>query len=291
MGTLDMLTGMNCFTKSISQSGFNMHLKKSGSSFDVESTLIRDAWLCKIMKRHVYRIAADQVTAEVFKVIPSLLRETAAHEKVFIYTKTSVDDFGKCELLLLNGFRLIDGQVTFEKPNEPSISTPVSSVRPAVLSDENNVCKLARQSFSFSRFHRDPVIGKTLASKIKEAWARSYFNGTRGCSMLVSDHEQKKVRGFLLLLADADARLIIDLIAVDQAYRGQALGATLIDVALGIFPEKRCVRVGTQLSNSESIRFYERIGFRFFEANNIYHYHGIGEKQSSKLVPWKQART
>lgn len=238
---------------------------------------MRDNWLSEVMGRQVYGVPIQLPSSDILQSIATVLATTSCTEKLFFYAKTTADDAERAELLTRNGFALIDTLLTFEKVREPLTSAPVWNVRAAVPSDEGTVCDLAGRCFSQSRFHRDPRIGNLLANKIKAEWARGFFKKNRGIGMMVAVDEQGKPQGFLLLLQDKEGRLVIDLIGVERAHQGKGLGQAMIRAAFEEYPQASVLRVGTQLANKDSIRFYEKFGFRFCEAQHVFHRHGTGE--------------
>ena len=243
----------------------------------MEQKLTQDDWLSEIMDRQVYSVPAQLPSSDILKSISAVLSAAPSNEKVFFYAKTAADDRERAELLTCNGFTLIDTLLTFEKVREPLKPAPARNVRAAAPLDENPVCDLAGKCFSQSRFHRDSRIGNLLANKIKTEWARGFFKKSRGIGMLVAVDEQGKPLGFLLLLRDKEGRLIIDLIGVDRAHSGKGLGTAMIQAAFDEYPQASVLRVGTQLANKGSIRFYEKLGFRFCEAQHVFHRHGARE--------------
>ena len=89
--------------------------------------------------------------------------------------------------------------------------------------------------------------------------------------MVVSEDEGG-ITSCMLLLSRANT-LIIFLIAVSQAYRGQGLTMQLINFAESKLSDFTTWSVGTQLSNTPSIRSYERAGFLFSKADYVLHFH------------------
>ena len=138
--------------------------------------------------------------------------------------------------------------------------------------DAEGVEMLAGCCFSYSRFHLDPEIPGAKANEVKARWAGNFFLEKRGDFMVVA-RKGGAVIGFLQLLRREDT-LIIDLIGVDADRRRTGVGTMLIAYA-----EKHCgvfetIRVGTQMANISSLRFYERHGFMATAASYVFHFHG-----------------
>jgi ribosomal protein S18 acetylase RimI-like enzyme len=80
--------------------------------------------------------------------------------------------------------------------------------------------------------------------------------------------------GFLQLLRSAADDMVIDLIAVDTAYRGRGVARAMIGFASANCDCGGPVLVGTQVANIPSVRLYETLGFRLTAAHYVFHHHG-----------------
>lgn len=129
-------------------------------------------------------------------------------------------------------------------------------VRAAQASDEAEVVRLGQTSFSFDRFHSDPLIPREIGDKIKRAWVESFFHGARGTSMTVAK-VSGAIRGFLLA-DESNDRILIDLIAVDSAFQGQGIASKLLSHKVRLIGGHQVgISVGTQLTNRQSLTFYK----------------------------------
>ena len=81
-----------------------------------------------------------------------------------------------------------------------------------------------------------------------------------------------ELMGFLQLIHAPDGTLVIDLIAVSEPARSRGLGSAMIREAERIARSSR-MRVGTQVANTASLRFYESIGFRTVASSYALHLH------------------
>ena len=86
----------------------------------------------------------------------------------------------------------------------------------------------------------------------------------------------KKPIGFLLLIFKKK-HMIIDLIGVDYKYQGKGFASDMIKFAFNKL-KYETVTVGTQISNTQSIRLYEKLGFKLSLSNYIFHYHNSKNK-------------
>lgn len=188
--------------------------------------------------------------------------------------KVNCADIASVSALEAHGFTLIDTQVTFERSITLPLPQTDTRIRTAAAADKKAVRSLAEAVFTGSRFHLDPQISKATAAKLKGAWAENFFDGKRGEQMAVAEIDGQIVAFNQLLFRD-DA-LVIDLIGVDERHRGSGIAEALVLSSLRLVPSFQSYRVGTQISNTRSIRFYERLGFRQIASSYIFHYHHKG---------------
>jgi ribosomal protein S18 acetylase RimI-like enzyme len=68
--------------------------------------------------------------------------------------------------------------------------------------------------------------------------------------------------------------LVIELLAVDQEYRGKAIGSSLISTLKKIAHEKQLceIEVVTQGINLRAIKFYTKNKFKLRDTQYIFHY-------------------
>jgi len=197
--------------------------------------------------------------------------------RVFIYSKVAVARLDWVRLLEEAGFHLIDTNVTLARPvkhGEWNKKGADLEIRFATPEDEEETTKLAGKCFTYSRFHLDQDIRREKADAVKARWAGNFFRGKRGDFMVIA-RKGGAIAGFLQLLRQENT-LIIDLIGVGANHRRTGVGAMLIAYAeehCGVF---EAIRVGTQVANTSSLRFYERQGFRLAAAIYVFHFHGKG---------------
>ena len=236
--------------------------------------VIHDEWLSKILGKDVYKVTIDEefIRSAQGNGENGRLKKSSAIP-VFLYAKVPTDYLAAVRFLEESGFNLIDTNVIFDKRIvSVTMSENNRTLRFAIPKDENHVADLAGENFTYSRFHLDKSIPAEVANKIKQEWARNYFNGKRGDQMVVALMEGRVV-GFLQLLRGNNGVLTIDLMAVDRNYRRKGIAGDMI-----AFAEAQCrgfsrIVVGTQLANIPSIRLYERNGFRVCASQYVFHYH------------------
>lgn len=192
--------------------------------------------------------------------------DTCDFPKGFIYAKVHADEIDVFSKLIAQEFYLIDVLVSFiqQKRIEQNTVESAYTCRFACHTDKEQIAQIAKNAFICSRFYRDSNIPKEVASKIKEDWVGNYFLGKRGTHMIVAE-SNATIYGFMLMLDQ-----VIDLIAVDSKYLRKGVATKMIAFAnerIGL------LKVGTQSSNSGSIKLYQKSGFILDQVQLVLHKH------------------
>lgn len=223
--------------------------------------MIEDPWLAERLGRPVLTFEAgddpDQVAAEVARRAPA-----------FAQAKVDCADVESAVALQAAGFRVVDVNITLSRPAAPGQAP--GDVHEAGEPDRAAVLEIAANHYDVSRFHRDPAIPAELARRIKRDWAEALLDGSRGERLLVVRRADRAV-GFLGVLAPSPELNIIDLIAVHSAERRSGAGRALVEALLASSGGR--VAVGTQVANTGSLRFYERLGFEVEDTRFVLHLH------------------
>jgi len=134
-----------------------------------------------------------------------------------------------------------------------------------------NIIKIAETAFTYSRFINDQNLNKMKAKHIYADITRNAFNKPERFFCVIK--KLNKIAGYSLFSFKGD-RAIIELIAIDDIYRGQKIGKVLINNLehFSYLSRFKFLQVGTQLNNLSAINFYLSMGFKPIEINSIYHY-------------------
>lgn len=221
-----------------------------------------DPWLGQMLGKPAWRLTH---TGRELDVIP-----TPQESPCFVDARIPATDVETVGRLQSAGFRLIDTTIQLERSVWPIARSRTS--RYATPDDRARVASIAENNFTFSRFHLDPQISKSVADKIKREWASNYFNGSRGDHMVVAE-VGGEVAGFTQFLQQGEL-LIIDLVAVDARFRGKGLARDMIAFAESKFEGIEQLRVGTQAANSRSLHAYISNKFQYVNASYVFHHHG-----------------
>lgn len=225
-----------------------------------------DEWLSRVLRRKTGRLS--------FRTAPPGAEE---RDWDFVYAKTGTDDLDRVRFLEDVGFRLIDTNVYLEKPISRKRTAADGRIRRSEPRDREGVMKVAAGSFRYSRFHLDGAFSRKTADRVKAQWAGGFFAGTRGNALVVAE-EAGEICGFLLLIDSFD-KILIDLIAVDPAFRGRGIATGLIRFAEAGGRNCAAIGVGTQIANTPSLKLYEGLGFRIASSQYVFHYHRERRKQ------------
>ena len=220
-----------------------------------------DHWLAGCLNRPCYFLPPEaQVPTEA-----SLPTE----ERAFVFAKVGCRDLERSHRLCDIGFRVVDTGLTLAKlPG--SIDRGGDHIRPANPADESAVKSIAGNAYQYSRFHLDPLFHAHEASHVKEAWVANFFRGKRGDHLLIAEVDGA-VAGFLLAL-QGTSEMIVDLIATHPSFQRRGIGVALISHLATLAPETTIV-AGTQAANLDSVKFYEKQGFRLRNSHHILHWH------------------
>lgn len=169
---------------------------------------------------------------------------------------------------------LTDINVQFIKhiKEKPPDLTELGEVYQAYKPQED-IINIAKNAFHYSRFFNDPYLNEEKARNIYAYWVECAFNKEDKYFAIVK--KDSKIVGFILFSINGiDQSAIIELIAVDESYRGLKMGKVLIHSMENFIYDRGIVKVkvGTQVNNVPALRFYTNNGFKYVNCNAVYHY-------------------
>jgi len=225
--------------------------------------IISDHWLSKLIGKPAYFLQT---------ISNSLDQRYFPKGSIFMWSKIPVNDIEKLIYFQKLGFYVVNTNIQL------SLSKKIESrnnfnIRFAKPNDELQVRGIAKNSFQYDRFSKDPNISSEIACKIKEEWAGNFFLGKRGNWLIVAE-QHSKIVGFLQLIDKDHDAVIIDLIAVDVKSRGKGIAKEMISYAYkNCLKKNDIMKVGTQIENKLSVELYLKLGFRFNSASYMLHMH------------------
>ncbi|AHM57298.1 GCN5-like N-acetyltransferase [Peptoclostridium acidaminophilum DSM 3953] len=168
---------------------------------------------------------------------------------------------------------LSDLNIQFTKRinGEPEFIDEFTEVHNAYQRNEQ-VVNIARSAFQYSRFFNDPALPREQAQNIYVHWTKCAFEQTDKYFVITKRNDE--VAGYLLFSIDkANSIATIELIAVDEQFRGQRVGKSLISGLESYIHKKGIenIKVGTQVDNVTATQFYIACGFQYVSCSSVYH--------------------
>lgn len=222
-------------------------------------------------------------TAPDEKIIVGLLHAVdswAKNQKVsLLYYRLPADDALTASALERTGWNKIEVLVTYQHDLAAlSYTFDRAIVRKCERDDIALVGQIAYDSFIYSRYHADPLIGEAKASELKRQWIMNDCRG-RADVVLVAVVDDKPV-GFVSATKGRDPQgtphTSLGLLAALPAYTGRWLGVHLINGILDYAKTvlgSRYVLLGTQENNRTANLLYEKCGFHMLKKECTYHKH------------------
>jgi ribosomal protein S18 acetylase RimI-like enzyme len=173
------------------------------------------------------------------------------------------------ELLTGEGFSRIEQLVFMSRGVDAP--PPAHEVTEAAPGEIETVAGIAAASYSFDRFHSEPLFGKEAADRVHERWCRGSFEGRADAVLAVRD-EDGCVAGYCTCMLPRRVAVQpgwIDMLAVRSGSRRAGFGESLVLGALRFFRNANvtAAALSTQYHNRPALRLYEKSGFsRYFEA-------------------------
>jgi dTDP-4-amino-4,6-dideoxy-D-galactose acyltransferase len=158
------------------------------------------------------------------------------------------------------GFEVVDTRVTMNC-RIAERSAAVVEIE-ASLDEADALARIARTSFSDSRFFNDPHLNDSRCADFYETWLRNSLSGSLADAVLV-ERVNGEAAGFVTVRFDGDSASM-PLVAVAQELRGRGVGRRMVASALDWLSDRGAsdVEVITQLTNVDAIRLYTSAGFR-----------------------------
>lgn len=223
-----------------------------------------------------YLIAAGDYE-EQYAIKDALLTtaiETCADQGIkHLTARAHASDLSSVHLLEQRGFIAVDGLLTLSLDlREARCPSPDRGLKTRLFRREDieQLREIARSSYTYDRFHSDPLIPKPVADELHVIWLEDSCRG-RAADAVILAVEQDRVLGFATCKIDHGTtehlnltvgRVVLVATAADARRRSVGLATT--HGALAWFREHGVdlVEVGTQLRNIPATRLYETCGFR-----------------------------
>jgi GNAT superfamily N-acetyltransferase len=167
------------------------------------------------------------------------------------------------------GFRLVDTGVLFSRA--VTAGAAPQGVRPVGGNEIETLIENCASIFGNSRFSNDPFFDPAAAIELHRRWIR---NCCTGRADVVFVPEAEGPVGFVTCTVPQGTHYgNIELLGVDERFRGRHIGRRLIEGALAWFAQRvPRVEVRTQLINRAATTLYEGAGFKIIEGELTFSY-------------------
>lgn len=224
-------------------------------------------WDSDFFELHIARSETTESTAQ------ELRTWARQHDVDLLYHLADVDP-ASINDLVLNGFRFVDLQMTFEvrleKCGDTDNGDSIPVVHPASGPDIDALLPLARTAHVDSRFFADKNLADRRCEDLYAAWLFNSFNGFADIVLVANSHGDPS--GYVTL-SKSGSQGRIGLIAVAEEHRGKGLGRELVRAAkqwcLGA--DVHTLKVVTQGRNIGAQRLYQGLGMRTSSVRAWFH--------------------
>lgn len=179
-----------------------------------------------------------------------------------------------CAIVEAMGYTAVDTLITSTLRTRTSGSATHDQVtleQHATIEDPADIARIATITavvMKTSHLHADPRLPLAETRALYAAWATNDVTG-RAQRTFVARAEGEVV-GYITVL-DRGSTIVIDLVAVHEAWRGKGIGAAMLRSVIEWIGDRDVVAtVGTQAENP-ALALYERNGFVPTEAHVTYH--------------------
>ena len=221
-----------------------------------------------------YAVASIEQTTRTKEQLAITIAALKERRVRLAYWLVEPDDQDSIEAASALGAFLADRKVTFVRTVGDYTGRNGDSGIVSYLHRELNdrVLSLAMQSGVYSRYKVDPHFVKGEYETLYRTWIEKSLRGDIAEDVLVCE-VGKDIAG-LITVGTKNDRGDIGILAVDEDFRGKAVGSRLVKAALSHFHARghTSCQVVTQKSNEGACRFYRKCGFEEEHTWNVYHF-------------------
>ena len=173
-----------------------------------------------------------------------------------------------------SGFQFIDVRVEMEYDlsNVPQTEIPSLEIKPVTKKEQlNDILVLARKSHTDARFFKDLNFDRIKCEKLYEKWIDRDF--VKGNVLGFFPDDGENIKGYITFTMESSDVARIGLIAVEDQFRSQGVGAELLNITIAMSKKLKTKKliVVTQATNTSALRLYEKAGFRISDTKIWFH--------------------
>lgn len=227
-------------------------------------------WDSNLFGYKVAQVKIKKLESRTLQLLSKLLKENKIH-LAYLF----LDYVNHKQLELIRRFKGIyaDKKVSYRINTNLELSYSFDSIlRLDKLQSPSRLISLALQSGEYSRFKTDKGFKENEFIKLYTLWLKKSMNGGIDKCFFIYK-EGNVIKGFVTLL-QKDKKIWIDLLAVDNKFRGKSIGTNLIRKCIS--ESKRLgynyLWVATQAANVIACKFYKKNGFRIVRTKHVFHF-------------------
>mgnify|MGYP003949808629 CR=1 FL=1 len=228
----------------------------------------KDFWLTNCLSFDCYSLEEIDSDADFCEI---------QEPSIFISAKVESSDNALAETLQAHGFVEINTQVTMVKTIK-ALNYDENKYQDSAVKTGSTIRKISSLSnaehfatlFRYDRFNEDIRLPRAWSAKIKLNWILD-GNDSRHKKFIVAEDSGAPV-GFILYCGIEIVQ--IELVAVASSHRGFGIADTMLSELERIarLEGVKELAVGTQSTNTASIRAYTRAGFVNTSSKRVFHY-------------------
>ena len=170
------------------------------------------------------------------------------------------------------GGKLCDEKITYTINLSGIPTTPPGFIKSCKGAEmDTDLEALAIESGRYSRFRTDDKIPRDKFEDLYRLWMMNSLNGKFAKEVFA--YEDKGKRMGMVSVDIRNGEGWIGIIAVNETFRGRAIGTLLMHAAMQFCKDNsvNILNVQTQKENKVSCAFYEKIGFRVGNIEDVFH--------------------
>lgn len=211
--------------------------------------------------------------SEKCSIIKKLLKKVDGLKYDYVFLRWDTKDLPVIHSLEDTGYRFIINSVTLIHTLKKldNLNSPIN-VRTCRNEDAPQLEDLARNSFTFDRFHADPELDKEKCDSLHSEWAKNCCKGGLADKIFITEISGR-IAGFSACKIDKDNKIgTFVLLGVSPDFRNKGVGAILLNATLDFLKNNNTtlVELRTELTNHPAVNLYQQLGFKISWVEGYY---------------------